>query len=500
MLKKIIETLISPSIRRGQGGGLRRGLVAGLLLCCLGVAAVPPQWAVDTLAGKPYMRHASLGVAVMDIATGEMVAGHDVDCSEITASTMKTVASLTALETLGADYRFATPVWTCGKVDRDGTLHGDLMVTGSGDPAMASRYIKQDSDLVQQIVAALQRRGIKRVKGCLRVDGALYGNTTPYQVDWCVDDLAWDYGAGVHSFNWRDNLIELSLDVDRDGIAILYTTPSVPGLTLVDNTTVVARGNTLDCTAGYGVPTIVVHGEVDRRHHGFTAANPLPTALFEAELRAALERAGIPMGEQPGHGEGRELLLTHHSPTVAEIIRSLLDRSDNMFAHSLLRAVAVRDSAYLAARAAGEAVDLDAAGVAAVKRCLKGLGIDTAPLFMRDGSGLARANKSSARFFADMLRVAENRTYAGGVKLRHLMPQAAARVGEPLTGSPLAGEIVLKSGSMSDVQCFVGYWPADEPRYTWATLVNNYTCPRRTLRAGLGQLLVNLFGPKPQNP
>jgi D-alanyl-D-alanine carboxypeptidase len=96
-------------------------LVAGLLLCCLGVAAVPPQWAVDTLAGKPYMRHASLGVAVMDIATGEMVAGHDVDCSEITASTMKTVASLTALETLGADYRFATPVWTCGKVDRDET-------------------------------------------------------------------------------------------------------------------------------------------------------------------------------------------------------------------------------------------------------------------------------------------------------------------------------------------------------------------------------------------
>ena len=455
--------------------------------------AVPPQWAVDTLAGKPYMRHASLGVAVMDLSSGEIVAGHDIECSHITASTMKTVISLAALELLGSDFRFATPVYVTGTLS-DGTLHGDVVVVGVGDPTTGTRFIKRDSDLVQQTVAALQRRGISRVEGRIVVDKSLYDGTEPYRDDWDAGDLAWDYGAGVHAFNWRDNLVELSLDVYTDGIAILYTTPSVPGLKLVDHTVPSRGGNTLDSTADYGTPSITVFGYVDPRHHGFTAANPLPEGLFAAELARALEAAGIALENKAAGGGPKELLLTHLSPALPEIIRSLLDRSDNMMAHSLLRAIAARDKAFETARRQGKACDLDRIGVEAVKRCLQGLGVDTSPLFMRDGSGLARANKSSARFFVEMLRAAESRDYGNGLKLRHLMPEAGRRVGEPLTGSPLASRIVLKSGSMSDVQCFVGYWPADEPRYAWATLVNNYTCPRKTLRGGLGRLLVDLFG------
>ena len=471
---------------------IKRILLVAVALTALAAAAVPPQWAVDTLAAKPYMRHASLGVAVMDLATGEIVAGHDIERSNITASTMKTVVSLASLELLGGGYRFATPVYLDGRLS-DGTLQGNVLTVGCGDPSLGSRFIRQDSNLVQQIVAALVQRGVTRIDGRLLVDDTLYGNTSPYHGAWDVNDLAWDYGTGIHAFNWRDNLVELSLDVDSDGIAILYTTPSVPGLKLVDRTTYSRNGRSLDCTADYGTPAIVVRGHVDARHHGFTAANPLPASLFTSELQRALEQAGITVGGKRVAGGDRSLLLTHHSVPLPDIIRSLLDRSDNMMAHALLRAIAARDSSFIAARDGGTPYDLDPIGVAAVKRCLQSLGIDTEPLFMRDGSGLARANKSSARFFTEMLRVAETRDY-NGVKLRHLMPEAGKRVGEPLTGSPLAGEIVLKSGSMSDVQCYVGYWPASEPRYCWAVLANNYTCPRRVLRGGLGQLLVNLFG------
>ena len=69
-------------------------------------------------------------------------------------------------------------------------------------------------------------------------------------------------------------------------------------------------------------------------------------------------------------------------------------------------------------------------------------------------------------------------------------------IGQRIKKSPLAGKIASKSGSMSDVQCFTGYYPADKPEYTVTILVNNFVCPRAMLRRNIEQLLVELFPQK----
>jgi D-alanyl-D-alanine carboxypeptidase len=184
---------------------------------------------------------------------------------------------------------------------------------------------------------------------------------------------------------------------------------------------------------------------------------------------------------------GRELLLTHESAQLTDIIESLLDRSDNMFTHALLRAVGIQNGW----RDAG----IDQAGVEGVKRVLTKLGIDTEALFMRDGSGLARANKASVIFFADMLSMMAHRRF-DGTRLCDLMPTAEGRAGKTLKENPLSDLIVLKSGSMRHVQCFVGYYPADEPRYAFAVLVNNFTCSQASIREQIGVFLCNLFEQK----
>ena len=46
---------------------------------------------------------------------------------------------------------------------------------------------------------------------------------------------------------------------------------------------------------------------------------------------------------------------------------------------------------------------------------------------------------------------------------------------------------------MSDVQCYVGYFPADCPKYSWAILVNNWQGSRAQLKDDIEALLLNLF-------
>ena len=185
--------------------------------------------------------------------------------------------------------------------------------------------------------------------------------------------------------------------------------------------------------------------------------------------------------------------MLHKSPELTEIITSLLDRSDNMFAHALLRAIGARDWELKGYENLPS--DLDQVGVAAVKHWLELQGIDTEPLFMRDGSGLARANKASVSFFGDMLTMMAHRRF-DGIRLCDLMPKAADRVGKTLEKNPLNDRIVLKSGSMRHVQCFVGYYPAEEPRYAFAVLVNNYTCSRASIKDQIGTFLCNLLQEK----
>ena len=54
---------------------------------------------------------------------------------------MKLVTTAAALELLGPDYTFKTTVGYTGKLNkRFGTLKGNIIIHGGGDPALGSQY------------------------------------------------------------------------------------------------------------------------------------------------------------------------------------------------------------------------------------------------------------------------------------------------------------------------------------------------------------------------
>ena len=435
------------------------------------LASYTPQEAVNKFVSHNSLRYASVGVQVIDLDSAKSIASYRPEQANITASTMKTVVSSAALGLMGPHFRFETPVYLDGEV-RNGCLYGNLIVKGMGDPTLGSVFLPCQANIVEEVIAALRALGVNRIEGDVICDDSYYGYPY-YDEDWDVGDLAYDYGAAVHALNFHDNLVTVSYTFDGRGrVSHFSFSPAVPGLKVISR-----------CRGSRGRNAITPYDS--NFHNSFIIFYSLMRALRSNgfELLAASEAPAGPRGEL-------SLLVVHKSPELTEIITSLLDRSDNMFAHALLRAIGARD--YETRGMDAMPVDLDVVGVEAVKRWLELQGVNTEPLFMRDGSGLARANKASVNFFGDMLSMMADRRF-DGVRLCDLMPTASDRVGKTLENNPLSSRIVLKSGSMRHVRCFVGYYPADKPRYAFAVLVNNFTCSQASVKEQIGTFLCNLF-------
>ena len=457
------------------------------------LASYTPQEAVNKFVSHSSLRYASVGVQVIDLDSAKSIASYRPDQANITASTMKTVVSSAALGLLGPHFRFETPVYIDGKI-RDHCLYGNIIVKGMGDPTLGSVFLPCQANIVDEVIGALRAQGVTRIEGGIICDDTYYG--FPYfDEDWDVGDLAYDYGAAVHALNFHDNLVTVSYTFDSRGrVSRSSFSPSVPGLKVISRCRGSRGRNAITPYMDYSVPALLLTGETTAKSYRNTYANPTPAPMLADSLERALRSNGFQLGAASDTDDQeraeRSLLVVHKSPELTEIITSLLDRSDNMFAHALLRAIGARD--YETRGMESMPSDLDLLGVAAVKRWLELQGVDTEPLFMRDGSGLARANKASVNFFGDMLSMMAHRRF-DGVRLCDLMPTASDRVGKTLQNNPLSDRIVLKSGSMRHVRCFVGYYPADKPRYAFAVLVNNFTCSQASVKEQIGTFLCNLF-------
>lgn len=443
------------------------------------------QQAVERFADDPIFKHASLSVAISCIENDSIIAAYHPDLSCITASTMKTVTSSAALQLLGPDYEFVTHVNLVGEISGK-KFKGDVIVAGAGDPTLGSAFFPGNPDIVQEVIGALQARGIKKVEGQIVIDNSLIPFPA-YNSWWDVGDLAWDYGMGIHGLNYSDNRCRLKFKAAHGQISNYSFTPAIPGLQLVNRLDTVNRDE-VNMYLEYGNPAVVVTGSAQAGlDYDMLIANPMPGVVLRDSIAHALKSHDIKYKKKDNalakvkHPE-TTLLVEHHSQPLNEIVASLLDRSDNMFAEGLLRAIAHHSGREATA----------AQGAAIIDSLWQACGLDTSPLVQYDGSGLARSNKASARFLVQMLNFMGN-IPGKDIHLHQLMPTAFRRVGPLLQKHALDKDIVLKSGSMTGVQCFVGYYPAYAPKYSFAVLVNGWNGVRSSVKDKISTMLIEIF-------
>lgn len=409
-----------------------------------------------------------------------MVFESDADRGLIPASITKAYTSASALSLLGENYRFETRVYLTGSKDAEGVWNGNIIVKASGDPTLESEFFPKNSGFITEIINALQNRNISRINGDIvlaRVDESHDYAEGPLDC-WGIDDVCWAYGAGIFDFNWADNYFGIYPATGK-------TTSPVPGLEYTVWQKPWKQG--LDLIRGIYSDSLIIVGKqyaTDKKAR-INTSMPYPFKVFRAKLIERLASKDISVTQKKSSEDTRTLLVSHKSPRLADILRSLMVRSDNMFAEGILRAF-------------GSKYGDRYASVATENDLWAGRGLEPEFIHLNDGSGLSRGDCISPRYMGRMLEWMAaspmGQRYAG------LFPVAGkdGTMKNFMADTPLKGLLALKTGSMSAVQTYAGYLldASGTPTHVVVVMANNFYCSRAELKKAISEFLLDKLLPK----
>ena len=107
-----------------------------------GSADLPQE--IRTIMEKPRYADATWALHVVDLKSGDVIYDLNSDQRLLTGSVRKLYSVGVALNKLGPDDRFKTPVFRNGQVDASGNLQGDLILVAKGDLTMGGRDCGRD--------------------------------------------------------------------------------------------------------------------------------------------------------------------------------------------------------------------------------------------------------------------------------------------------------------------------------------------------------------------
>ena len=484
---------------------IRNKIVLLCLLICLHLLAgaqtpAPVKW----LLQAPYMRGASFSLVVKDVQEGRTVYSYDTDRLQSPASVLKTVATATALEILGEDYRYPTTLEYDGILE-NGTLEGNLYIKGSGDPSLgSSHFAPGQNKFLSTWIAALQKAGIKHITGSVISDESIF-DTEGVSIKWLREDMGNYYAPGSYGISIFDNMYKLSLQTGAAGTrpVLKGTEPDIPFIRFKNY--LKAAPVSSDSAYIIGAPLDDVrylYGVLPANREAYVLKGDIPDpALYLARyLTDQLQQKGIRVDGSPScyrieveenrwkKGERKEIVTTY-SPTLREIASICNHVSHNLYADALVKTVGLQ---YKPRR--NEMISSFGRGVQVVKEYWEKKGLDVFPLRMNDGSGLAPADKVSAGFMGELLVYMATESAVSDAFIASL-PQAGIEgsVRNFLKGSKLQGKAHLKSGGITGARSYASYIPKDGKTYAVAVFSNNYSCPMSRMTRALEKLLLQLF-------
>ncbi len=442
-----------------------------------GLNAAGIEKAIDRLVSAPGVKNASWGLSVKE-AGGKTVASHNPDLNLTPASILKVFVTAAALDKLGPDAKFSTALAHDGAIS-NGFLNGNVYIIGGGDPSLGSRLIKDAPPLEEVFktwAAAIKAAGINVINGAVAGDDGAFASVQPGS--WAWEDIGNYYAAQPSALTVNDGLYKLYLkpsDTVGGRADVLRTEPCVEGLKFENYLKTGPKGSG-DNGYIYAFPgqyTAVLRGSIPQGAPEFAIKGALPDpALFAARsFGAYLARAGINANKKPFRGgppEGEKLVpvtATEGRP-LKDIVRVTNKRSFNLYAELLLR--------QLGGGSPG-------AGAAAVKAFLAESGTDVSELKLADACGLSRRDTVKAGNFSDLLLSVYKKPYFRDFYDSLVFPgdpDASGHVRELGLGTPLEGNLRLKSGSLNGVRSYTGYLKTKKGRrLAFTSIINNYSAP-----------------------
>ena len=428
--------------------------------------------AYQVLVKDEQAKYAITSLTVLDANTGKIVFANNENIGLATASTLKTITSATAFYTLGKDFRYETKLAHTGKITSDGTLEGDIIITGSGDPTLGSWRYEQTKEqhILGQWTAAIKAAGIQRITGSIISDDSTFGSST-IPNGWIWQDIGNYYGAGGASICWRENQFDIQLNpglTAGSNVEVVKTQPLTPYIQIVNELKTGATGTGDNAYAFLPPYTNVAYLRgawgMGIKKTGISVA--LPDAAFDLAYRLndTLKKLNINCDNQPTSTRLMTLankklatvqqpLFTTLSPTLSEIVYWFNKKSINLYGEQLMKTIAFKE---------GKEANTSHGAKAAINFWAT-KGIDKNALNMIDGSGLSPGNRVTTMAMASILFQAQKEEWFADF----------------LKSFPEFNGMTIKSGNINDVTAYAGYYTnSNGEKYIAVININNYSGSR----------------------
>ena len=442
------------------------------------------EWSADSR-----LKGASLAYCVMDAATTSVLAEYNSKQHLIPASTLKLVTTAGALQMLGAGFTFQTGLYYRGTIDATGTLQGDLIIKGSGDPTLQSDKFG-NNHLCDTWAKKIKDKGITRITGKIIGDASCMDHTVPDE--WIWGDIGNYFGAVPCGLNYRDNKCSIYFNSGPAGskttIESIETLSTPQSFSLINE---VMSGGTEDEAYVYGDPfsyTKIVKGFIppNKTHYKVEASWPDPALLCATDLCQALKKAGIACSVDQACAEysskeysQMQLIDMHQSPALDNIIQITNLHSNNLYCESILKTLGKGNS--------GD-------GIMRLKKHWFSRGLDTTQLFMTDGSGLSRANTVTTNFQTQLLCkiYRDSVTYKSMLKSLPIAGKSGsmANMGK---GTFIENKLHAKTGYINRCRAYSGYVTNKKGRVlAFSIIFNNYNGSAREAKLKIEQWMLAL--------
>ncbi len=470
--------------------GLAVAVLAGAMTGCAPRTAAPlgPEPGavgalraeLDDIFADPAFRNAHWGLMVQSLETGEILYRRNAEKLFMPASNNKLVTAAVALRRLGPDYRFQTRIASAGVVDADGTLRGDLVVVGGGDPAISERFYDGDPTAVfRDWSDSLAALGVRRIDGNVIGDDDLFDDVH-LGPGWAWDYLDAYYAAEIGALLYNEGAVTYRI-LPGDSVGAparvdalprtSYLTVTTDIVTVADSTRVTLRADRRPF-----VNDALLSGGIWIGQDSVTRyiAPHDPTLFFVTVLAETLAEQGIEVTGRPldidslpdgDRADSLTTLFVHQSPTLAEIVVPFLKRSQNQIGEMLLRYLGV------AATDTGSV----AAGRRAVEETLTDWGIPESGYIYVDGSGLSRYNYLSPEAIIRLLRVMARRpefeVFYDALPIAGVDGTLRSR----MRGSRAEGNARAKTGFIANSRALSGYVTTlDGEMLAFSMIANNF--------------------------
>jgi len=467
---------------------LKTGLM--LLLSLLCVSAKAEGLAKKMFETDEITRNANVGVLVVDVRTGKTIDAYRAENLLPTASTMKVVSTCSALELLGADYRWSTSFETDGRII-DGVLKGNLYVRGTGDPTLGSSRFGGTA-VLSEWADSLKARGILKIEGAVIADESAFNPGDAMNEGWTFGDMGNYYGMGVFGLNWRDNKMRIILSSGEVGATAEYlgTDPYDPRLHF--RSYAVCAASESDNGYAHGVAynyERTVTGEIPAGHGTFSINGDLPNPglTLAEELTAELSKQGISVAGTPDFvlepSAARQPIFTHLSPALSDVVRETNIHSDNLYAESIFRTLALKEGCWASTDASREVV----------AKCWKTRGVSFSPVIQVDGCGLAPQNGVSPATFVSLLRYMYKSPNYQVFRASLPVSGQSGTLRSFLRGTALDGKVHAKSGTIAHLRSYCGYIEIDKNTvWAFSIVVNNGNGSSTAVRQEMEKYLLKL--------